>query len=190
MLDSDLAALYGVTTGNLNKAVTRNLDRFPPDFMFRLSSKEYRILRFQFGSLRHGEHSKYPPRAFDEQGVAMLSGVLGSPRAVRVNIAIMRAFVRLRSVMNADKELSRRLDWIERKLLVHGARLRRNAKGIGVVFAEIRRLMEPPIPPRRRIGFFSDEPAEDDAPTRGACRATAPREGRCSGSRSLRGRTA
>ncbi len=86
----------------------------------------------------------------------MLSGILNSARAVRVNIAIMRAFVKLRNVLSVNKELARRLDRIERQLFVHGARLRRHAKGIGAVFAEIRRLMDPPVPPRRRIGFLDD----------------------------------
>ena len=99
MLDRDLTALYGVTTGNLNKAVKRNIDRFPEDFMFQLSQEEAEALRFQFGSLKRGEHFKYLPYAFTEQGVAMLSGVLNSKRAVLVNIQIMRAFVRMRNLV-------------------------------------------------------------------------------------------
>jgi hypothetical protein len=97
MLDSDLAALYGVTTGNLNKAVKRNLQRFPSDFMFQLTDEEAGNLRFQFGisSLGYGSR-RYRPNAFTEQGVAMLSSVLRSERAVQVNVAIMRAFVQLR----------------------------------------------------------------------------------------------
>ena len=92
MLDKDLADLYGVTTGNLNKAVTRNLDSFPPDFMFRLTQEEADSLRFHFGSLKRGQHVKYLPRVFTEQGVAMLSSVLKSKKARQTNIAIMRAF--------------------------------------------------------------------------------------------------
>src|SRR3954466_3899567 len=87
MLDADLAALYEVTTGNLNKAVKRNLERFPADFMFELTEKETRSLRFQIGSLKRGQHFKYLPHAFTEQGIAMLSSVLRSRRAVQVNIA-------------------------------------------------------------------------------------------------------
>ena len=109
MLDRDLAALYDVTTGNLNKAVRRNLDRFPQDFMFQLNSEEAESLRFQFGSLNRGQHFKYLPYAFTEQGVAMLSGVLNSQRAVQVNIAIMRAFVRLRETLSLHKELAGKL---------------------------------------------------------------------------------
>lgn len=91
MLDFHLARLYGVNTGNLNKAVKRNIHRFPSDFMFRLTPAEYQSLRFQFGIIRHGQHSKYPPLAFTEQGVAMLSSVLRSRRAAQFNIEIMRA---------------------------------------------------------------------------------------------------
>ena len=94
ILDRDLAELYGVTTGNLNKAVKRNIDRFPDDFMFQLIKEEYEAVRFQFGIFETGRHSKYLPNAFTEQGVAMLSSVLRSRRAVKVNIEIMRAFVR------------------------------------------------------------------------------------------------
>ena len=94
MLDRDLAALYGVTTGNLNKAVQRNSDRFPADFMFQLTADEAEALSFHFGSLKRGQHFKYLPCVFTQEGVAMLSSVLRSPRAVQVNIAIMRVFVR------------------------------------------------------------------------------------------------
>ena len=95
ILDRDLAALYGVTTGNLNKAVRRNLDRFPEDFMFQLNAEEAEASSFQIGSLKQGRNIKYLPLAFSEQGVAMLSSVLRSKQAVQVNVAIMRAFVRL-----------------------------------------------------------------------------------------------
>jgi hypothetical protein len=109
MLDRDLALLYGVSTGNLNKAVKRNLNRFPSDFMLQLTPEETEALRFQFGSLRRGQHFKYLPFAFTEQGVAMLSTVLRSDRAVQVNIAIMRAFVQLRSMLGGHVELARKL---------------------------------------------------------------------------------
>ena len=159
MLDFDLARLYGVQARQLKRQARRNADRFPEDFMFVLTQGERAILRCQTGTLRWGAHSKYLPYAFTEEGVAMLSGVLKSGRAVRVNIAIMRAFVRLRRVLNVSKEFTRRLDRVERRLLIHGARLRRHAKGIGVVFSEIRRLMEPPEKPKERIGFVpGDKP--------------------------------
>jgi len=106
-MSSDRTSLYGVTTGNLNKAVHRNLDRFPGDFMFQLTSAEVENLRFHFGisSSGHGGR-RYLPYAFTEQGVAMLSGVLRSPRAVQVNVDIMRAFVRLREALLLHKELA------------------------------------------------------------------------------------
>lgn len=144
MLDSELAELYGVSTGNLNKAVTRNLDRFPEDFMFRLSREEYHALRFQIGTLKRGQHSKYLPRVFTQEGVAMLSGVLRSPRAVHANIAIMRAFVRLRQMLASHKDLARKLAQMERK---YDAQFK-------VVFDAIRELMAPPpTKSKRQIGF-------------------------------------
>lgn len=149
MLDRDLAELYGVTTGNLNKAVRRNLDRFPPDFMFQLKKEEYESLRFQFGILKKGRHSKYLPYAFTEQGVAMLSSVLRSKRAVRVNIEIMRAFVRLRQILAAHKNLEQKLAALENKY----------DEQFQVVFEAIRQLMAPPDRPRKRIGFEANEPA-------------------------------
>lgn len=116
MFDKDLAELYGVTTGNLNKAVKRNIERFPEDFMFQLNKKEYDLLRFQFGSLKKGQHSKYLPYVFTEQGVAMLSSVLKSRSAVQVNIAIMRVFIRLRGILSTHKELVLRLEELERRM--------------------------------------------------------------------------
>lgn len=115
MLDSDLAELYEVTTGNLNKAVSRNLDSFPSDFMFQLTAEEYKSLRFQFGILKRGAHSKFLPRVFMEQGVSMLSSVLKSKRARLVNIQIMRAFVKLRELLNTHRELARKLEELEKK---------------------------------------------------------------------------
>ena len=149
MLDADLAELYGVTTGNLNKAVRRNLDRFPPDFMFQLKKEEYESIRFQFGILKKGQHSKYLPRAFTEQGVAMLSSVLRSKRAVQVNIEIMRAFVRLRQILGAHKALERKLEEMEMKY----------DEQFRVVFEAIRQLMTTPEPPRKKIGFEAKEAA-------------------------------
>jgi hypothetical protein len=115
MLDSDLAELYEVTTGNLNKAVSRNIESFPPDFMLQLSVEEYQSLRFQIGILKRGAHSKYLPQVFMEQGVAMLSSVLKSKRARQVNVQIMRAFVKLRQLLNTHKDLARKLEELEKK---------------------------------------------------------------------------
>lgn len=154
MLDADLAALYGVTTGNLNKAVRRNLDRFPTDFMFQLTNEEAEHLRFQIGisSLAYGGR-RYLPYAFTEQGVAMLSSVLHSPRAVQVNIAIMRAFVQLRQLLASHGELARKLADLEQRIENHDASIR-------ALFEAIRQLMTPPEPPPRpEIGFHIKENA-------------------------------
>jgi hypothetical protein len=140
MLDRDLAALYGVTTGNLNKAVSRNLDRFPSDFMLILDRAEAQNLRFQSGILRWGAHSKYPPRAFTQEGVAMLSSVLRSPRAAQINIAIMRAFVRLRHALTADDGLAARMERAEAALEALEKEQGEQAVVIHEVFAAFRRL--------------------------------------------------
>ncbi|HPN84946.1 MAG TPA: ORF6N domain-containing protein [Victivallales bacterium] len=115
LLDRDLADFYGVTTGNLNKAVTRNIDRFPEDFMFNLSNEEADNLIFQNGRSSWGGTRKVP-RVFTEQGVAMLSGVLKSQRAVKMNIAIMRAFVRMREMLLTNEKMARRLKDIEERM--------------------------------------------------------------------------
>jgi len=145
MLDSSLAELYGVSVKRLNEQVRRNLRRFPSDFMLQLTNAEAEILGSQFATLRfgHGKHRKYLPYAFTEQGVAMLSSVLRSPRAIEVNIEIMRAFVRLRQMLQGNAELARKLSELEAK----------NDATFGVVFDAIRRLMTPPEPPKKRIGF-------------------------------------
>ncbi|MFZ5994291.1 MAG: ORF6N domain-containing protein [Thermodesulfobacteriota bacterium] len=143
MLDRDLAGLYGVETKQLKRAVRRNMDRFPPDFMFELTKEEYDALRRQFGALKRGEHSKYLPIAFTEQGVAMLSSVLNSKRAVEVNILIMRAFVQLRQMISSHKDLLRKVEAIEKKY----------DEQFQVVFEAIKQLMTPPEKPKRKIGF-------------------------------------
>jgi hypothetical protein len=149
MLDSELAALYNVATKALNQAVSRNIDRFPEDFMFRLTEEEATRLRSQIVTLKtgRGHHRKYLPYAFTEQGVAMLSSVLRSPRAVQVNIEIMRAFVRLRELIATNRDLARRLDHLEKKY----------DSQFKVVFDAIRELMTPPEKPRRSIGFRVEE---------------------------------
>jgi len=143
LLDADLAGLYGVGTRVLNQAVTRNLERFPADFMFQLTTREAAILRSQSViSRRHGGH-RGRPYVFTEQGVAMLSGVLRSPRAVAVNVQVMRAFVQMRRTLGSYDGLVRRLDALEQRY---------DAQFAGV-FRAIRSLMAPPKPPKRRIGF-------------------------------------
>lgn len=147
LLDADLSALYGVETKALNQAVRRNLPRFPADFMFRLTPEETRALRSQFVTLEHGRgrHRKYQPYAFTEQGVAMLSSVLRSPRAVTVNVEIMRAFVALRKTIATTTALARKIDALERR---YDGQFR-------TVFEAIRALMRP-ARSVRRIGFKVD----------------------------------
>lgn len=156
MLDSDLAELYGVETRALIQAVKRNSERFPEDFVFQLTSEEVGILRSQsvMSSMGHGGR-RSSPYAFTEQGVAMLSSVLRSRRAIEVNIAIMRAFVRLREILATNKDLAAKLDELERKLGEHDEHFQ-------VVFEAIRQLMAPPPTSKsRRIGFA----VADDEPT-------------------------
>lgn len=144
ILDFDLAQLYGVETRALKQAVRRNPDRFPTDFMFELSSVEVKTLVSQTVIPTRGKLGGAAPMAFTEQGVAMLSSVLRSPRAVQVNIAIMRAFVRLREMLMSNVDLARKLLALENK---YDAQFR-------VVFDAIRELMEgPPPTPKPRIGF-------------------------------------
>jgi len=143
MLDGDLAALYGVETKMLVRAVKRNTNRFPTDFMFQLSKEEFDNLRFHFGTSSDWGGRRYRPYAFTEQGVAMLSSVLHSPRAIQVNIEIMRAFIRLRQMLASHAELARKLDALEKK---YDAQFKQ-------VFEAIRQLMIPPEPKRRPIGF-------------------------------------
>ncbi len=148
ILDADLAALYGVETKQLIRAVKRNLPRFQDDFMFQLNKEESENLRYHFGTSSSWGGRRHLPFAFTEQGVAMLSSVLKSSRAVEVNIEIMRAFVRLRRLTIAHEDLSRRLDDLERKHDRHDRQLK-------AVFDAIRALMTPPDTPRRRIGFHT-----------------------------------
>jgi hypothetical protein len=146
MLDTDLAALYKVTTGNLNLAVRRNPKRFPEDFMFQLSRKETESLILQNARSKGRGGRRTPPYAFTEQGVAMLASVLNSERAIEVNIAIMRAFVRLRAMIASQAGLARRLNELEKKY----------DEQFQEVFEAIRELMAPEdVPPSRRIGFTS-----------------------------------
>jgi hypothetical protein len=150
IIDADLAELYGVTTGNLNKAVKRNIERFPNDFMFQLTKEEYKSLRFRFGILEKGKHSTYLPYAFTEQGVAMLSSVLRSKRAIEVNIAIMRAFVQLRKTLDSHAELARKLADLEKRFESHDEQIQ-------AIFAVIQQLMAPPDKKVKKIGFTVKE---------------------------------
>ena len=146
MLDRDLAQLYGVDTKQLKRAVKRNMDRFPEDFMFELTQRENEVLRHQFGTLKRGEHVKYLPYVFTEQGVAMLSSVLRSRRAVSVNIAIMRTFVKLREMLSLHKELAVKLKELEQK--VEG-----NTAAIRDIFRILDWLRQEEEKPKGKIGF-------------------------------------
>jgi hypothetical protein len=152
MLDADLAELYGVPTRILVQAVKRNLERFPHDFMFRLTEQEFAILRSQSVTSRSANNwggRRSAPYTFSEQGVAMLSSVLHSARAIAVNIAIMRAFVRLREVAVANAALAHKLDELERRVSRHDS-------SIASIVQAIRELVVPPdAKPKRRIGFIS-----------------------------------
>jgi hypothetical protein len=158
MLDADLAMLYGVEARALNQAVARNRKRFPGDFMFQLTKKEYNSIRSQFVttsgraivnssqivmSSRKHRGRAYRPYAFTEQGVAMLSSVLRSSRAVEVNIAIMRTFVQLRRLMDSNADLARKIENLEKKY----------DEKFATVFAAIKQLIAPPAPSKKRIGF-------------------------------------
>jgi phage regulator Rha-like protein len=146
MLDSHLAGLYGVSTKRLNEQMRRNIKRFPSDFMFQLTAQEDESLRSQFATLKsgRGKHRKYLPYVFTEQGVAMLSSVLNSERAIQVNIEIMRAFVKLRELLSTHKDLARKLGALEKKY----------DSQFKVVFEAIYKLMETPAKgSKRSIGF-------------------------------------
>lgn len=146
LLDSDLAELYGVETKALNRAVQRNETRFPADFMFQLTDEEFEALRCQIGTSNEGRGgTRYLPHVFTEQGVAMLSGLLNSPRAIAVNVEIMRAFVRLRQMIASHADLARKLDGLEQKY----------DSQFKVVFEAIRELMLPPPGKQKEMGFHT-----------------------------------
>ena len=162
MLDDDLAQLYGVPTKRFNEQVRRNVERFPEDFMFQITIEEWGNLRFQFGTLNEAQDSKnlrsqiatssyggrrYLPFAFTEEGIAMLSSVLRSPRAIQVNIAIMRAFVRLRQVLATHKDLAKKFDLLEKRVFKHDSDIRSLVR-------DIRRLSLPKPGLRNKVGFF------------------------------------
>ena len=151
LLDRDLAELYGVSTKVLNQAVKRNRRRFPPDFMFKLTKNEKAELVTNCDRFKTLKHSSALPTAFTEQGVAMLSSVLNSERAIEVNISIMRVFVRLRRLVASNASLARKLAELEDKLGQHDEQIQ-------AVFEAIRQLMTPPDPPKKRIGFEVSEP--------------------------------
>ena len=157
IVDTDLAALYGVPTKRLNEQVQRNKERFPADFMFQLSAEEWESLRSQIATLKtgRGQHRKYLPYAFTEHGTIMAATVLNSPSAIEVSIYVVRAFVQLRELLAGHKELAKRLDELEtrmeRKLMTQDQAI------VGILDA-IRQLMAPPPAPKKRpIGFVTSE---------------------------------
>jgi hypothetical protein len=145
MLDVDLAELYGVETKQLKRAVKRNTDRFPKDFMFELNDQEFENLRSQFGTSRWGG-TRYAPMAFTEQGVAMLSSVLNSERAVLVNIHIIRVFTRMRELLSTHKDVLLKLEQLERAVVQHDGEIK-------AIFDHLRELLNLPSEPRQKIGF-------------------------------------
>jgi hypothetical protein len=166
MVDADLAQLYGVETRVLVQAVKRNLSRFPKDFMFQLSAQEFEELRSQTVISNPGRGGRRTaPYAFTEQGVAMLSSVLGSARAIAVNIEIMRTFVRVRALAAAHGALAKRLNELEDKTealaMQHDTFSRNTRNQLKQVFDAIRELMTPPDPPRRPIGFVTPDEKDD-----------------------------
>ncbi len=146
MVDQDLADLYSVPTKTLKQAVRRNIDRFPEDFMFELTKDEFDDLRSQIVTSSWGG-TRYPPMAFTEQGIAMLSSVLNSKRAIQVNIQIMRAFTRLRQMLSTHKDLKKKIEAMEKKY----------DQQFQIVFEAIKQLLETDAKPRKQIGFIVKE---------------------------------
>jgi hypothetical protein len=163
LLDADLATLYGVTTKRFNEQVQRNAERFPADFMFQLSSEEWDALRSQFATLKtgRGQHRKYLPYAFTEHGAIMAATILNTPRATEVSVYVVRAFVRLREMLIANKDLAAKLEELEQKteaLALRQDTLAANTRTqLRQVFEAIRELMSPPEPRRRPIGFITPQ---------------------------------
>jgi hypothetical protein len=155
LLDAELAALYGVTTKRLNEQVKRNAERFPEDFMFRLTLSETESLnRSQnaTGSQKHRD-PRFPPYAFTEHGAIMAATILNSPRAIEMSVYVVRAFVQLRELLSSNKELARRFAQLEARL---DKKLAAHDEAIAAILSAIRQLMHPPVPKRRGIGFTAD----------------------------------
>lgn len=153
MLDFDLSELYIVETKQLKRQVRRNIERFPDDFMFELNKEEYDSLRSKFGTLKRGEHSKYLPMAFTEQGVAMLSSVLSSKMAIEVNIQIIRVFSKMREMLLTHKDILLKLERVEKNMMKQDGKLKKYEEDIQIIFKALKQLLNTPQPPRERIGF-------------------------------------
>jgi hypothetical protein len=154
MLDADLAELYGVTTGNLNLAVRRNIERFPSEFMFPVTAKEAENLKLQSASSSWGGRRRSFPHAFTQEGVAMLSSVLRSPRAVQMNISIMKAFVRVREMIAHNKDLASRMEKLEHGHKHTGSVIEVIIEDIDRLAHEIERIKNPPAGSKRKIGYI------------------------------------
>ncbi len=152
MLDFDLAELYAVQNESLKRQVCRNIDRFPEDFMFELTAKEFKSLLRQFGGAKRGG-SRFPPYTFTEQGIAMLSSVLNSKTAIQVNIQIIRVFTRMRELLITHKDVFLKLEKLEKQLLKHDHKLNKHEEEIQAIFNILKQLLNPPVEPRKRIGF-------------------------------------
>lgn len=182
ILDADLAALYGVETRRLNEQVKRNLDRFPADFMFRLTAEEFDSLRSQFATLKtgRGQHRKYLPYAFTEHGAIMAAMVLASPRAVEVSVYVVRAFVRLREAALQHKDLAKRLDSLEEKTealaMQHDTFSSNTRTQLRQVFEALRELTVPPELSKRPIGFVTPEEKKNKPASKPASKTAARRK--------------
>ena len=148
MLDFELAEMYAVETKQLKRQVKRNIERFPDDFMFELNNKEFKDLRSQFGTSSWGG-TRYSPMAFTEQGVAMLSSVLNSSTAIKVNIQIIRVFTKIKEMLLTNKDILLKLELLENKVAGHD-------QNIQMIFEALKQLLNPPQEPRKRIGFKPD----------------------------------
>jgi ORF6N domain len=152
MLDFDLAEMYAVETRQLKRQVKRNAERFPGDFMFELTKKEFENLRRQFGTSSWGG-TRYMPMAFTEQGVAMLSSVLNSPTAIEVNIQIIRVFSKMRELLLTNKDILLKLEQVEKKMIQQDGKMNQYDTNIQLIFEALKKLLNPPQEPRLRIGF-------------------------------------
>ena len=150
MIDRDLAELYGVETRRLKEQVNRNLSRFPSHYMFELTQKEYESLRSQNATLKQGGHAKYLPYAFTEHGVLMLANVLKSGRAIEMSIKVIDVFVKLREMLLTHKDILLKLELLEKQVV-------KNSKEIQAIFNALKQLLNPPLEPRKRIGFKPDD---------------------------------
>jgi phage regulator Rha-like protein len=156
MLDFDLAEMYSVETKQLKRQVKRNPERFPKDFMFELTKKEFENLRSQIGTSSWGG-TRYAPMAFTEQGVAMLSSVLSSATAIEMNVQIVRVFSKMRELLLTNKDILLKMEQVEKKIMQQDGKMKQYDKDIQLIFEALKKLLNPPQEPRKRIGFKPDD---------------------------------